>query len=48
MQVSLQHGKPIIITNRDILLKNIGAISSAPVLERACCMVAKHDQHPAK
>ena len=36
-----------IITHRGISLKN-WVISSAPVLERVCCVVAKHGQHPAK
>ena len=28
--------------------KKLGQHPSAPVLEIACCMVAKHGQHPAK
>ena len=36
-----------IITNHGISLRN-RVTSSAPVLERACCMVAKNGQHLAK
>ena len=50
--ISLQHGKvlsnycqslPIVVFRSEI-----GVTSSAPVLERACCKVAKHGQHLAK